>query len=197
MLSPWVLERAAPLRVFGPPGTRAMVEHLSAAYAADVDTRLNGGEPANRTGWRAEPREVDAGEVYRDSNVTVTAFRVKHGSWPVALGYRFATADRVVVVSGDTAPTDAVVDQCRGCDVLVHEVRADATLATRPPAWQAYHRAFHTSTLELAALAERARPKLLVLYHQLYWGATDADLLREVRGRYAGAVVSARDLGVY
>src|SRR5205085_2766119 len=113
-----------------------------------------------------------AGEVYRDSNVTVTAFRVQHGSWPVALGYRFATADRVVVVSGDTRPTEAVVDQCRGCDVLVHEVRSDARLTTRPPAWQAYHRAFHTSTVELAALATRARPKLLVLYHQLYWGAT-------------------------
>ncbi len=197
MLSPWVLERTAPLRVFGPPGTRAMVEHLAAAYSADVDMRLNGGEPANRTGWRAEPREIDAGVVYRDSIVTVTAFRVRHGGWPVALGYRFATADRVIVVSGDTGPTDAVVEQCRGCDVLLHEVRSDARLATRPPAWQAYHRAVHTSTGELAALAARARPKLLVLYHQLYWGATDADLLREVRGGYDGAVVSAHDLGVY
>jgi ribonuclease BN (tRNA processing enzyme) len=197
MLSPWVLERTAPLRVFGPPGTRAMVEHLGAAYSADVDTRLNGGEPSNRTGWRAEPREVDAGEVYRDANVTVTAFRVPHGGWPVALGYRFRTADRTIVVSGDTGPSDAVVTQCGGCDVLLHEVRSDARLATRPPAWQAYHRAFHTSTAELAALATRARPKLLVLYHQLYWGATDDDLLREVRARYAGPVVSARDLGVY
>ena len=197
MLSPWVLERTAPLRVFGPPGTRAMVEHLGAAYAVDVAMRLDGGEPSNRTGWRAEPREIDQGEVYRDANVTVTAFRVKHGTWPVALGYRFATADRVIVVSGDTAPADAIVEQCRGCDVLVHEVRSEARLATRPAEWQAYHRAFHTSTAELAELATRARPKLLVLYHQLYWGATDDDLLREVRARYDGAVVSARDLGVY
>jgi ribonuclease BN (tRNA processing enzyme) len=197
MLSPWVLERAAPLRVLGPPGTRAMVEHLTAAYSADVDTRLNGGEPANPTGWRTDVREVDAGEVYRDSNVTVTAFRVPHGRWPVALGYRFKTADRTIVVSGDTGPSDAVVAQCGGCDVLLHVVRSEAQLATRPPAWQAYHRAFHTSTLEVAAIAARARPKLLVLYHQLYWGATDDDLLREVRTRYAGPVVSARDLEVY
>ena len=81
--------------------------------------------------------------------------------------------------------------------MLVHEVRSEARLATRPAEWQAYHRAFHTSTAELAELATRARPKLLVLYHQLYWGATDDDLLREVRARYDGAVVSARDLGVY
>ena len=131
------------------------------------------------------------------SNVTVTAFRVPHGRWPVALGYRFKTADRTIVVSGDTGPSDAVVAQCDGCEVLLHEVRSEAQLGTRPPAWQAYHRAFHTSTLEVATIAARARPKLLVLYHQLYWGATDDDLLREVRSRYPGAVVSARDLDAY
>jgi len=37
-----------------------------------------------------------------------------------------------------------------------------------------------------------------VLYHQLYWGSSDADLLREIRAAgYDGNVVSAHDLGVY
>jgi ribonuclease BN (tRNA processing enzyme) len=49
----------------------------------------------------------------------------------------------------------------------------------------------------LAEIATRARPKLLVLYHQLYWGDDDAALLRQVRAKYRGEVVSARDLGVY
>jgi ribonuclease BN (tRNA processing enzyme) len=197
MLSPWVLERTSPLRVYGPSGTAAMVEHLTAAYAEDIDMRLNGGEPSNRTGHATEAHEIKAGVVYRDSNVTVSAFPVAHGGWPQAFGYRFVTKDRTIVISGDTRPTDEIVRQCNGCDVLVHEVRSDERLATRPPAWQAYHKAFHTSTLELAAIATRARPKLLVLYHQLYWGATDGDLLREVRSRYSGLVVSAKDLGVY
>ena len=39
---------------------------------------------------------------------------------------------------------------------------------------------------------------LLVLYHQLFWGATDNDLLREIRaGGYGGRVVSGKDLDVY
>jgi ribonuclease BN (tRNA processing enzyme) len=82
--------------------------------------------------------------------------------------------------------------------VLVHEVYSTAGFARRTPEWQAYHADAHTSTAELADVARRARPKLLVLYHQLYMGMTDEDLLREVReAGYAGAVVSARDLERY
>ena len=111
--------------------------------------------------------------------------------------YRFETADRVIVVSGDARPSESLVAACNGCDVLVHEVYSAERFAQRPPEWQRYHARAHTSTTQLAELASRARPKLLVLYHQLYWGATDEDLLREVRATYPGAVVSARDLGTY
>jgi ribonuclease BN (tRNA processing enzyme) len=51
--------------------------------------------------------------------------------------------------------------------------------------------------LELADLANRARPKLLLFYHQLYRGAGDDNLLREIKTRYAGPVMSAHDLGAY
>lgn len=197
MFTPWVLERKAPLAVYGPPGTKRMVDLLARAYAEDVDIRLHGGEPSNKTGYRSLAHDSRAGVVYRDSNVTVTAFEVSHGKWPHAFGYVFQTRDRKIVISGDTRPSDAVVKACDGCDVLVHEVYSTAGFATRPVAWQKYHAAYHTSTSELAGIAERARPKLLVLYHQLYWGHDDADLLRETHGKYTGQVVSARDLGVY
>lgn len=197
MFSPWVLERTAALRVFGPSGTFAMVASLLSAYKEDIRVRLDGGEPSNKTGWKSEARDVEPGFSYRDSNITVTAFAVPHGAWTNAFGYRIETRDRVIVISGDTGPSEEIVRQCNGCDVLVHEVRSHEKLATRPPEWQRYHSAFHTSTLELGALAARAQPKLLVLYHQLYWGATDEDLVREVRSIYAGPTVSAKDLGIY
>jgi ribonuclease BN (tRNA processing enzyme) len=197
LFSPWVLGREVPLRVFGPHGTSAMVEHISAAWAEDIKIRLTGGEPSNKTGYRAAVTEIDAGVVYRDSNVTVTAFRVPHGTWDEALGYKFVTKDRVVVISGDTRPTEAIVAQCNGCDVLVHEVYLDSTARARSQAWQDYFKSFHTSALELGDLATRARPKVLLLYHQIYAGASDDDLLHEIRTRYAGLVISARDLGIY
>ena len=197
LLSPGVLGRTDPLDVFGPRGTKRMVELLEQAYSEDVQIRLHGGEPSNKTGYAADAHDVGAGIVYRDSNVTVTAFNVSHGKWEQALGYRFATRDRVVVISGDTSPSDAVIAACNGCDVLVHEVYSAERLQTRPLEWRQYHAAYHTSTEQLAAIATRARPKLLVLYHQLYWGDDDAALLRQVRAKFRGNVVSARDLGVY
>lgn len=198
MLSPWVLDRTAPLRVYGPPGTADMVRFIDSAYVKDIDIRLHGGEPSNATGWHTVVHEFsDAGVVYRDSNVTVRAFRVKHGRWDYSFGYRFEAPDRTIVVSGDTRPTDAVVTACNGCDVLVHEVYDAESFKKRSPAWQAYHSQYHTSTYELGDIATRAKPKLLLLVHQLYWGGTDADLVRQVKTRFAGRVVSAHDLGIY
>ncbi len=195
MLSPWVLDRPTPLDVYGPPGIAAMTRHIEEAWREDIDMRLFGLEPQSTRNYRALVHELAPGLVFEDDRVRVDAIPVAHGSWPDAYGFRFKTPDRTFVISGDTRPIDAVARACDGCDVLMHEVYSAATLATRPPEWQRYHRAFHTSTVELAALATKARPKLLVLYHQLFWGTTDADLVREIRqAGYTGRVVSGKDL---
>jgi ribonuclease BN (tRNA processing enzyme) len=76
-------------------------------------------------------------------------------------------------------------------------VYSSAGFAKRPPEWQAYHSRYHTSARELGAIASRARPALLVLYHQLIWTATEQDLLDELRAAYDGKVVSAHDLDVF
>lgn len=199
IFTPWVLERAVPLSIVGPPGTKVMADHIMAAWEADVRNRIDGLEPANETGYQVEVTETTGGLVHADSLVSIRAIAVPHGDWQHSLGYRFDTPDRRVVVSGDVrAEGFALADACNGCDVLVHEVYSATQFAGRPPDWQRYHKRAHTSTVELATIAARARPRLLVLYHQLYWGATDDDLIREIRAAgYSGAVVSARDLEVY
>jgi ribonuclease BN (tRNA processing enzyme) len=172
ILSAWTLERAEPLEVYGPPGTKAMVEHILSAYSADIRNRLDGLEPANTTGHRVNVHEIADGHTYRDGNVTVRAFAVPHGDWEHAFGYRFETPDRTIVISG--------------------------RFKLREPDWQRYHANAHTSTTELAGIARRAQPGLLVLYHQLYWGTDDAGLLSELRAAgYDGVAVSARDLERY
>jgi hypothetical protein len=104
MLTPWVLERRRPLAVYGPPGVRAMTDHLLAAYAEDIRVRNEGLEPDKTDGWQVQAHEIKPGVVYRDSNVTVTAFAVPHANWKFAFGYRFETRDKVIVISGDTRP---------------------------------------------------------------------------------------------
>lgn len=95
-----------------------------------------------------------------------------------------------MVISGDTSPTRSVADACNGCDILAHEVYCNQ--GANP-----YYKAAHTSAAELAEIATQAKPKLLVLYHQLFSGCSEAALIEQVQQGYAGAVVSAKDLDIY
>ena len=140
---------------------------------------------------------MEAGVVYREGELTVTAFAVHHGSWAQAFGYRIDTPDRTIVISGDCSPSPAVADACRGCDLLLHEVYSLVEAQRPEPGWSEYLREFHTSSTELVQIAAKARPKLLVLYHQLIRGTTDKALVQEVRKDYRGRVVSAHDLDRY
>ena len=120
-----------------------------------------------------------------------------------AFGFRFETPDRIVVLSGDTAPTPSLAEHCAGCDVLIHETYSQATYEKVSRKWQRYRRTHHTSSRELVALAERVKPDLLVLYHRANAGGalTLADpeqtLLVEMRQLYRGRVVAAHDLDVF
>ncbi|MCE7982102.1 MAG: MBL fold metallo-hydrolase [Caldilinea sp. CFX5] len=196
IFTPWVLGRSEPLVVYGPPGTQAMTNHILAAYAEDMRERREGLEPSNDQGHRVVVHEYGAGRIYSDENVQVEAFRVDHGSWP-AFGFRFTTPDRTIVISGDTRPFAGLADHYRGADLLLHEVYSVRGFANRPAEWQRYHSTVHTSAHELAALTKAARPGLLVLTHQLFWGVTEADLVAEVQAHYDGPVVSGRDLDVF
>jgi len=197
ILTPWVEGRREPLEVYGPEGIADMTDHILEAYQQDINIRLYGLEPANVRGYRVNAHEIEPGVVYEDSNVTVHAFPVHHGSWPYAFGYKFITADRTIVISGDTSPTPSLIEAAVGCDVLVHEVYSKKGFDKRSPLWQRYHSSFHTSSIELAGIAAKVKPGLLILYHQLFWGASEQELLEEIRKNYEGNVVSARDLEVY
>ena len=196
IFTPWTLGRVEPLQVYGPPGTVKMTEHIVAAYEQDVSERLCGLEPANTTGYHVDAHEISPGIVYQDEHICVKAFPVVHGSWD-AFGFKIHTPDRVIVISGDTAPTETVIKESCGCDILIHEVYSVRGFRRRTPDWQKYHASVHTSTRELAEIAKKAQPKLLILYHQLFMGVTEDELLEEVREIYDGNVVSGNDLDVY
>ncbi len=198
ILSPWVMGRDEALRVFGPEGTASMTSHILEAYRDDIHYRVYGAEPANNKGWRVDCTEFKSeGEIYRDSNIVVEAFPVKHGTWPNAWGFRFTTPDRVIVVSGDCKPSEKLMEYAAGADILVHEVYSQAGYETKSDSWKAYHADHHTSSLELAEIASNTRPGKVVLYHILYWGATEEELLQEIRTGYKGEVIAGRDLDIY
>ena len=195
-LSPVVLGRTAPLVLFGPPGTNKLASYLESAYQADATERSHGLEPSSGVGYRIESQETEGGLVGTFAGMEVTALPAEHGSWP-AFGYRFEAGGRTLVVSGDTAPYEGIEEAYAGADVLVHEVYSARGLLGRTAEWQAYHAACHTSSSQLAVIAGAVRPRVLVLTHQLFWGASDEELVSEVREGYGGEVVSGRDLDVF
>lgn len=193
IFSPWTLGRRIPLEVYGPKGIRAMAQHLEEAYRLDIETRTNayGNQREFSEGHNVNAHEIGAGVVYKDGNLAVTAFPTRHAM--ESYGYRFETPDRKIVISGDTNPTQATVEACNGCDVLIHEAIALSWLARRPSAFKSFAAEYHTTTAQLADLAAKAKPKLLIVYH------TDEpdQVLREMLERYPGHVVVARDLDIY
>ncbi len=197
ILSPWVMGRDAPLELYGPEGVAKMANHVLKAYEADIRYRVDGLEPANDLGWRVNAHEIDGGMIFEDDNVSVEAIRVRHGTWENAFAYKFTTPDRVIVVSGDIAPDVKFEDWATGADILIHEVYSMEGFTRKTPDWQKYHSNNHTSTHELGELAGRARPKLLILYHILFWGASEETLLRELQEEYDGEAVVGNDLDVY
>jgi ribonuclease BN (tRNA processing enzyme) len=197
IFTPWIQGRRAPLDIYGPPGTSHLVSGILEANSEDIAERVAASGGPSPEGWKALVHEIAEGIVFQDSRITVRAFAVPHAGWKYAFGYRVETPDRTIVISGDTRMTPNIVEQCRGCDVLIHEVYSDSGFASLPPERQAYHAQAHTSATQLGDIATRAKPNLLVLYHQLFFGATEEKLLSEVRSRFGGRVVSAHDLEVY
>lgn len=197
IFTPAVLDRNAPLDVFGPKGTQQMTDHILQAYKEDMEIRIKGLEYGDPAGYQVNVQEIKPGVVYRDSNIIVKAFRVNHGSWAEAYGFRFETPDKVIVVSGDCTYSEELIKNAQNCDILIHEVYSEEGLARREKRWQDYHSTFHTSTSQLAEIANKVKPGLLVLTHQLLFGATEESLLREIRLRYTGKLISGKDLDIF
>jgi ribonuclease BN (tRNA processing enzyme) len=200
IFTPWVMGRREPLTVYGPNGIKAMTEHVLKAWQVDIDGRTNGINQHNATGYKVEAHEIGPGVIYRDRNVTVTAFSVRHGEMVDSFGFRFDTPDRCIVISGDTAPTQSLIDHSRGCDVLIHEAYSEASHQQVPPRSQTFRRCHHTSAPELAAIANEVKPGLLVVYHRSDAGGRSTEpedvLVDEIRQTYNGAVVMGHDLDV-
>jgi ribonuclease BN (tRNA processing enzyme) len=166
--------------------------------APDIAIRNGGTQPVtDPEGYKVESAEIDEGIVLEEDGLTVEAFAVMHGAIRPAFGYRITTPDRTIVISGDTAYSDKLVEMAQDADILFHEVISETGLGELEPFWQNYHSAAHTTTSELARIANQARPALLVLYHVLYYAAPIQSALDEVRALYDGEVVLADDLDIY
>ncbi|SFI16294.1 MBL fold metallo-hydrolase [Modicisalibacter xianhensis] len=200
MLRPWIMGRSEPIKVVGPKGTEEMTTHVLEAYQADIGHRLHGTQPANSEGFKVEVTEISGTQVvHQDDRVTITAFKVPHGSWAdgMAFGYRVEAPDKTVVISGDTRHDQALYEYFEGADILIHEVMSEQGVSRLSQDWQDYMYHAHTSAQQLAKIGRHVEPELLVLNHPLLFGQSDQQLSTEMASYYEGEFVLANDLDIY
>jgi len=192
--------RLTPFRLFGPIGTKTLMEHLEKAYQADIDIRhKDEGEPLE--GIRTDVTEFKTSSVvWSKDGVTVTAVENDHGDLiKPSFGYKVTFDGRSVVISGDTRPSPSVIEAARGTDLFIHEVAAAREPLLAIPFFRAVidH---HTTPVDAGRIFAEARPKLAVYTHLVLLSNKDNpepsidDVVQGTRRTYDGPLVVGSDL---
>jgi ribonuclease Z len=195
-LTGWVMGRSIPLPVWGPAGTKAMMEHLQQAYAFDIHIRRDVDTKLPGAGAEVVATDIEEGVVYDSSGVKVTAFLVDHGEIKPALGYRVDYGGHSVTLSGDTRPSENLVKFAQGTDVLIHEVidpEAFGEASTSDSPEQRKKIIEHHTTPEQAGIIfTRVKPKLAVYSHIV--PPDVPEVIPHTRKTYAGPLEVGQDL---
>jgi ribonuclease Z len=189
---PWG-NRQTPVRVWGPPGTSQMMEHLPMAFAVDLRVRSKSYPIA---GAKLESEEIKQGVVYSQNGITITAFEVDHGGEELpAFGYRIDYRGHSAVLSGDTTFNENLIEHAQGADLVVHEVTAVSGTAAESAAQLKRIGSNHTTPEQAGEVFARVKPKLAVYNHLLLFGGASADdLIPATRKRYSGPLLVGEDL---
>jgi ribonuclease BN (tRNA processing enzyme) len=203
LLLAWGAGLNTPVDTWGPPPLARMTELFLELNAFDIRTRI---EDEGRVPLAPlfRPHEIVKGGVILDAGgMKVTAAMVHHPPVVPAFAYRFDTPDRSIVISGDTARSDALIALARGADVLVHEAlylpAVDRLVASIPNAstLKKHIVESHTSAEDCGRVAQAAGVKTLVLSH--FVPSDDPQITDEMwaeaaRKHFSGRVVVGKDL---
>jgi ribonuclease BN (tRNA processing enzyme) len=199
----WTAGLRTRVDAWGPPPLAKMTRLFFEMNAADIETRI-ADEGRVPLAPLVHVHELTAGGlVFQDAHVKVTAAVVKHPPVVPSFGYRFDTADRSIVISGDTAPSDDVIALARGADVLVHDALdvsgVDRLVAKVPNAATLKQSilSHHTTAEDAGRVAQAAGVKTLVLSHLVPPddpAITGQMWIDAARIHFRGTVMVGRDL---
>ena len=199
----WTAGLRTRVDAWGPPPLEKMTRLFFEMNAADIDTRIADEGRVPLAPLVHVHELTTAGLVFQDEHVKVTAALVRHPPVVPAFGYRFDAADRSIVISGDTAPSDELIALARGADVLVHDALfpagVDRLVANVPNAATLKQSilSHHTSAEDAGRVAQAAGVKTLVLSHFVPPddpAITDQMWLDAARTHFRGTVIVGKDL---
>ncbi|WP_120076085.1 MBL fold metallo-hydrolase [Aurantiacibacter odishensis] len=209
-----------PLTIYGPPGTQEIVDGLLAAMQPSARSGFGvPGEQSIDPAASITVRELDDGDVVNLGSDTVRVANNTHYSFEAgtpeeeyyrSLSFRFDLADRSIVYTGDTGPSEAVTELARGADMLVTEVidlehtmrriRANAQNMPSPVVEQMRQHlsTHHVTTDDIGRMAQAAGVGQVVVTH-FAGGANSsatglARYVAEIKVHYDGPVQVANDM---
>ena len=191
----WMFGRnAKPMELFGPAGIEKLASAMLQFYEADIHIRRDLTENKPGPGATFHVHVVNEGVVYKDDEVTVTAFAEDHKPVVPAFGYKFQAGGKTIVISGDTRPNPNLLKYAKDADVLVQEAYLPEHFDKRDdPVVAARLKHYHTSAEEAGEIARDAHVKKLVITHIIPAGQ-DEVFRKRISKAYKGPVVIGKDL---
>lgn len=199
ILSRWFRGNDQPLNIYGPTGLKRIVGLWMQLNAYDIEKRRHA--RLTRPSYpETIVHEFNAGSVFEKGGLTVTAFEVIHFPIDEPYGFVFTSADQRIVITGDCGPCEAVVENSRNADILVHECTDFETLKYgvgdrlgRPEELRVLLKDGHTAPEELGRIASRAQVKKVVPTH-LHPQTVPTDIYAKIRQSFSGDIVVGEDL---
>lgn len=187
------------LTIIGPRGTKKFHETIISLLEVDITYRTSLGHPANGV-LDVNIIEIDEpGEIKSNLDFKITANQMVHNV--LTFGFRFEIDNKVIVISGDTAPTDAIVELSKDADILVMdaglsptEVYHNTTNPELQKIWDNLQKE-HCSPEQAGEIAQKASVKKLVLTYflpKIYKEIT----MQEASDVFKGEIVIGEDLQV-
>jgi len=209
------------VEIYGPPGTQYLVgKALDYLGVSERIFRAGVPELAPAASMFEAHDIANNGEFYHDANLHVTAVENTHFHFKSeseagpdkSYAYRFDTPAGSIVFTGDTGPSDAVMQLARNADVLVSEI----CLCSEPGAVtagfnqanphdarlkeeEAFHATHeHLTPEEVGRMAAEARVHALILTHFVPGDERDmSKFTNGVQKYFSGPVIAGQDLFEY
>jgi ribonuclease Z len=221
-------DRKTPLHIYGPTGpilngthykdegTKAFCDALykMCAWHREAMSFLNTGLTDGEDGYQIVPHELpyreEAGVAYNANDVLITHFPAAHDR-DGSVSYKLEWNGMKVVFSGDTKPTNWMLTQGKGVDVLIHEMALSvndwvnhmAGLYPGDPNYPAAYKQMqevqdnsHTPAKALGETLAACKPRLGVITHCHFNQDTFIHAVDTVRQFYAGPLAWAIDTTV-
>lgn len=188
---------------WGPPPLQQMTRHFMEMNSYDIQTRIKDEARIPLQPLVHVHELVKGGRVFEDQDVRVRATLVDHPPVVPAFGYRFDTPDRSFVISGDTRPSENLIELARDADVLVHDALYPAAIdrlvagVPNAPTLKQSILSHHTSAEDAGRVARAAGVKTLVLSHLVPAEdpqITDQMWIDAARAHFAGQIIVGKDL---